>query len=272
MKLSHTASLQTMHGNASHARQHGGGNDGGVVKRVHTTQSPYHASTPQSPQSPQSHNTTNIKTPNDTNDRDEDDVHESFAPNPVPPSHVATDPAIPKLTSMSSMYDQYIRRGRRSSVYQYIKRGRRSSMAGDPDGVENVQKQDKYIDRFVRGFGAGGGRTLENMLHESRGMYERKADLLGNIGAIASNEIPKFMILPDASWKLMWDTFGLFLILFYLFVVPMRLAFSDTVPTSDQKNYDFLNGRGFWAGKSFIPLTHTHTHIYIYIFPYIIIF
>jgi CRP-like cAMP-binding protein len=136
---------------------------------------------------------------------------------------------------------------KRRTTFGSFKFGRRESMTA-PIQRSKIE-QDVYVNRFIRGFGAGGGRALERMLENSqdRGMFERASEMV----VVTTDRVPKYMIRPDAHWKLAWDVFGLFLILFYLFVVPMRLAFSETVPESDAASWSFLNGGEFWGVLDF---------------------
>ena len=123
-----------------------------------------------------------------------------------------------------------------------FRRRRASTVTTDDAGK---RRADLFIDRFVRGFGTGGGDALEKMLgtNMNKAAFSHTSDL---VNMLNYDRVPPYMIKPDASWKLGWDLTGLFLIVFYMFIVPMRLAFSDTVPKRDVASFEFLNGLGFW--------------------------
>ena len=55
----------------------------------------------------------------------------------------------------------------RSRSFKSFRLGIRRSSVSTPDDRSKI-KQDVYVNRFIRGFGAGGGRALERMLENSQ--------------------------------------------------------------------------------------------------------
>ena len=56
-----------------------------------------------------------------------------------------------------------------------------------------------------------------------------------------SESLPKLMLLPDGRFRIGWDLSAAFLIVFYMIVVPLRMAFADT-----NIHNSFLAGRSDW--------------------------
>ncbi len=100
--------------------------------------------------------------------------------------------------------------------------------------IAKKQQTEDEIESFVKGFSS----DLKHIKNDSI-LEDQKA-----VDSDTDKFVP-WIVSPDNKYKLIWDAFGLMLVLFYTVVVPLRIAFGYTV-LKGKGGHSFVTGTGGW--------------------------
>eukprot|EP00947_MAST-08B_sp_MAST-8B-sp1_P002605 g2605.t1 len=86
-------------------------------------------------------------------------------------------------------------------------------------------------------FGSFDDQTLASLVEQNCNIYKYKEDRENFSGRI---RLPRTIVRSDSPWKAAWDVMIMILVVFYAFVVPVRIAFYKGNPWKSETIFDMV--------------------------------